>query len=217
MTQVSEQPNTVDSGDWEVVLVPTEQAHIIYPFVPVGEKALTLCGKKWKVTTNNPSADTFTCRDCVDVAVDVMVDNERTIMLTTMAVGSLHEQVQAVIEETRAAIEAVTRPSLMADIVENGLAYQGKREAKAEAKALAAEQKAEAKIEKAHAKAKKQWAPEQIGGDDHEFSDAVEVRTLRAKGVPWETVSGILDMSVEDMKAVYKKVFGGKPIKGERV
>lgn len=129
-----------------------DTAHIIYPNVELGEKALTLCGLEWKVNIrwHDIPADHLICRGCVDVAIAMLTDAVET------ATGVMQYAFFLADDAKKMGDLLTNEDSAFFGVVEAGNKYAIEQREKAEAKALRKAEKAEAKAaEKAKAKKKK--------------------------------------------------------------
>lgn len=183
-------------------------AHIIYPNVEVGEKALTLCGLEWKVTVqwSDIPSDHAICRGCVDMSLAMLTESVET---TAQAV----RYAQFLTEDAKFLATALTPDnSLVLGTLEAAKKYDELQAMKAAKKADKQEAKAQRKFEKALVDNQKDRLPDV---PDQVYSDAVEVRMLRAKGLSWEAVADVLDMPVDECKGSLIIAFG-KPKKGKK-
>lgn len=134
------------------------KAHIInQPGHEVGDKALALCGKKWKVKVlwADVSDDTPICRDCVDSAV-------RALTASTNQVRDMTVEVLRVLRTANRALDVATEPNDATIIVELTEAYAERRQEKADEKQRLADARAlvaEADERKASKKADKERPP----------------------------------------------------------
>jgi hypothetical protein len=140
----------------DVELVEGDGAHIIFPWVEVGEKALTLCGKKHKVRmewTDIPPEYPI-CRECVDVALVLLSDSARAQNRTMLLATDLTDA-------TRNLADHLAGGSSLLEVIDTSLSYQDRRAEKAIAKAEAkaeAESEPEAGEKKSKKKSKKKGA-----------------------------------------------------------
>jgi hypothetical protein len=114
-----------------------EPAHIINrPGHEVGDKALTLCGVKWKIRTLwvDLPKDHPICRDCVDVAVKGMTDVTNQLAFAT--------------RRTLLLFDVLSAENDLTAIIDDQRAYNDKQEAKAIAKAEKKQAKKDRKAEK---------------------------------------------------------------------
>lgn len=107
------------------------EAHIIFPSVEVGEKAMTLCGKKHKVKVKfiSMGADHEVCTPCAQVAVDMLTDAAALLAGSASVLG--------IVTEALADVEIQVASTLLADHIAQANAYQDKRDEKAIEKAVA--------------------------------------------------------------------------------
>lgn len=144
MTETIEVPG----DEYDVVLLPEEQKHIVYPRVPEDLKALALCGKKWKPSTYAPSADVFMCPDCVDVAVELLVEADGALVSILQEFTKVVDAATRLNNITASAMDTVlsATPALNV-VVDEGHEYAEKQEAKALAKLQRRMEKEAAKAE----------------------------------------------------------------------
>lgn len=137
--------------EYDVVLVPEEQAHIVFPQVEAGVKALALCGKVWKPKFYNGEVplDYFTCPDCVTGAVSLLVEAHQGVVTLTKRLDLIQHVVTQTFEEMSLDI-----PNLL-DTIESGEAFREQEEQRLAEKSLRRAEKAEAKAAKAEKKGKK--------------------------------------------------------------
>jgi hypothetical protein len=186
-------------------------AHIIWPNVEVGEKALTLCGLEWKVTVrwSEIPSDYPICRDCVNTSLAMLTESVES---NAKAVRYLQYLTEDVKELTSA---YSVEDSLLLTVLETANEYdkarREKANAKIEKKIAKAERKAQAEFEAAFIENQGDRLPDV---PDPVYRDAVEVRMLRAKGLSWDEVSDVLDLPVDECKGAAIIAFGSKPKKG---
>lgn len=160
MTELSQQDQQELIEEFDVVLVPEFQSHIVYPKVPEDMKALALCGKKWKPEAYNGDveADVFICHDCVDAAVALLVETDHALLTITRDLATLVDATVRLSNLTEGTVGKVLEATPMLNaVVEDGQAYADKQEAKVIARVNRQIEKAEAKrvADEAKAKAKK--------------------------------------------------------------
>jgi hypothetical protein len=115
---------------YDVVLLPEDMAHIVFPQVPIDLKALALCGKKWKPKQYNADVpvDMFTCPDCVEESVALLVEAHGALTLVMERLAYIQEGVEGTSLEVADSI-----PRLL-DTLRVGNEYADKQEAKVIAK-----------------------------------------------------------------------------------
>lgn len=109
-------------------------AHIIYPSVEVGEKAMTLCGKRHKVTIkqqdipeNHPS-----CQDCVTTAVLLLTEADSLVFNAQRRARLVADMLARTIEGYEdSALKAITKE---ADEYQTYLAKKADEKARIQAK-----------------------------------------------------------------------------------
>lgn len=131
-------------GEYDVVLLPEEQAHIVFPEVPIDLKALALCGKKWKPKQYDADVppDMFTCPDCIEMAVTLLREAHAALLLTTKRLDLINHVVDQATEELTLEI-----PTFL-DVIETGNQYAEKQTEKALAKLQRRMDKEAAKAER---------------------------------------------------------------------
>lgn len=133
--------------------------HIIYPSVEVGEKALTLCGRKLRVRVTAADLDSngsYLCRDCVDQSVLILSETDNMAYLLADALDLVGE-VAGHTREVADKAESMLMGSLLVRTVAQAEEYQQERAAKVAARI----EKAQRQAEKAEAKAWKEMLAEE--------------------------------------------------------
>jgi hypothetical protein len=128
-------------------------AHIVnHEGHEVGDKVLAICGEKWKVTMLWPDIpdDHPICRDCVEVAIQVMDETAQRNYDSLSELIRMRSRVDAL-------ARILTDESVLSEVLDRTNDYREKREAKAEekrrldeARALVAEADAKKKGSEAH-------------------------------------------------------------------
>lgn len=132
----------------EVMEAALDVAHVIYPQVEVGQKALTLCGLEWKVTVlfADIPPDYPICRNCVDVAVLMLGDAVSTAM------GVMNYAAYIAQDAKRLGDLLTNEDSIFFNVVDSANKYQidriDKSLAKAERRAVKNAEKAKEEVAK---------------------------------------------------------------------
>lgn len=140
-----------ETGDYDVVLLPEEQAHIVFPEVPMDLKAMALCGKKWKPKhySADVPVDMFTCPDCVEESVKLLREAHSALLLMTKRLELVHVVLDQAMEDVTGEI-----PTLLT-VIEQGNEYADKQTEKAMQKLQRRMDKAAEKAERLGSENKK--------------------------------------------------------------
>jgi len=116
-----------------------DAGHIINPSVPIGDKAISLCGHEFKVEVAGDSVpeDLNTCRECVDTAVAVLTEAVGMLSVITEFMAKQTDQASVLVEEFDG--------SAAAAILVQGDLFRMRQERKASEKAAKKAEKARRK------------------------------------------------------------------------